>query len=870
MKNKKKIGFTLVELLAVIVILSIIMTITVPIILVQVKKAEKRSFGISVELVKKNTEDYLLKHELKRLPDCETDGFVNLEDLSLKNKENAFSLENSYVCYDSQQQCNYIYAISKKKNYKIEGCYDDSKITEIDKSVDYSIPQFTYFGYQYEADGSSVSVVVDVEIDWYDEGSDIKEELYRIKEAGSNNWSKWQSSKKFTGINFEKKYTIQSKATNKAGRSNFAKTTTEPILIGTPTCILQLDGTKGNSPYYKTNVNVTMTTSSVKELPISYSDIVTSSTPSYGNKITSGFGTSTFTVTKNGTTMLYGYVKTDYNKKSSCSKKVIKDTNPESVSITATDYTQGWSNKNVILKANIKEGEAVSGYRSSYTYQWYKNDEIISGATSSTYLAKESGNYTVKVTSKSGKAATSDKFNVLVDTVAPDTPTISAKNYGRSIDFRYSSSDSGSGVDHYVLNYINSTVMGPSSTKYESVTLSSNSNTYSINTQTSNTYKYYICAVDKAGNSKCSNKISIITYIGIPAAHRTEGDKIKYGTKYWRVIKDSGSSKGSYLTLIAADVAGYTSGGNDYNYANTYLNNPNLPYGYMASDSLIKEDCNIGGIKKQNGIYCITSDSGDAGYKYYTGLSSPYWIGSGKVVVPFSYSIYSGYNTHKAAVGAAGSFTHANPDKNKITATYNSFASVSDQNVLSTLYPSNSQTSFSYNGALTRPSWYGSDYFIYFMVSPRSSSRLSVSKYTVLFDCYGDPQDCRIGNDDSYQQFTGTGILSVKVCGGEYMSSYPYLSWKASSSSELLYGRGSSAFEFDSWSSSQSMTGVYVAGKSTSTTVSDSTYGVKRLYDNRSSSSCVNFGNDTISSVTSYFYYRPYIYVYESYDKDGK
>ena len=72
MKNKKKIGFTLVELLAVIVILSIIMTITVPIILVQVKKAEKRSFEISVELVKKNTEDYLLKHELKRLPDCET------------------------------------------------------------------------------------------------------------------------------------------------------------------------------------------------------------------------------------------------------------------------------------------------------------------------------------------------------------------------------------------------------------------------------------------------------------------------------------------------------------------------------------------------------------------------------------------------------------------------------------------------------------------------------------------------------------------------------------------------------------------------------------------------------------------------------
>lgn len=237
MKNKKKIGFTLVELLAVIVILSIIMTITVPIILVQVKKAERRSFEISAELVKKNTEDYLLKQGLKRLPDCEED-FVNLEDLSLKNKENAFSLENSYVCYKSQQQCNYIHAISKKKNYKMIGCYDDSEITEIDKSADYSIPQFTNFEYQYEDDGSSLVV----DIDWFDEGSDIKEELYRIKEAGSNNWSKWQISKKFTGINFEKKYTIQSKATNEAGRFKIAKTTTEPILEDTPTCILQFIG----------------------------------------------------------------------------------------------------------------------------------------------------------------------------------------------------------------------------------------------------------------------------------------------------------------------------------------------------------------------------------------------------------------------------------------------------------------------------------------------------------------------------------------------------------------------------------------------------------------------------------------------------
>ena len=861
MKNKKKIGFTLVELLAVIVILSIIMTITVPIILVQVKKAERRSFEISVELVKKNTEDYLLKQGLKRLPDCETDGFVKVEELSLKNKENAFSLENSYVCYNSQKQCNYIYAISKKKNYKIDDCYDDSKITEIDKSADYSIPQFTNFEYQYEDDGSSLVA----DIDWYDEGSDIKEELYRIKEAGSNNWSKWQISKKFTGINFEKKYTIQSKATNEAGRFRIAKTTTEPILEDTPTCILQLlEGTKGNSPYYKTNVKVTMTTSSVKVLPISYSDIVTSSTPSYGHKTTSGFGTSTFIVTKNGTTTLYGYVKISDNKKSSCSKKVIKDTNPESVSITATNYAQGWSNKNVTLKANIKEGAAVSGYKSSYTYQWYKDSAIISGATSSTYLAKESGNYKVKVTSKSGKTATSDKFNVLVDTVAPNTPTISAKNYGRSIDFNYSSSDSGSGVNHYVLNYINSTVMGASSTEYESVILSSSSNTYSINTQTNNTYKYYICAVDKAGNSKCSNKISTTTYMGLKAGNRTKGFKIAYGTKVWYVIADSGSTKGSYLTLIAKDAAGYASGGNSYNYANTYLNDQSLSNGYMASNRLIKKDCNNGGIRKQNGN-CITSDSGKNGLYKYSDLSNPYWIGSGKVVVPFSYNEYEVSNDHPKLAGAVGTiYRNSPPNTSAMIVNYSAVSEYKDFMSGQTINPNNSDTKFSYNGTLARNSWYASNYYKRITVYPyKEKNRLSFVGQSFSYD-FTYNTDSSVPNSGTGGSITNTGHLIVIPCGGGSYSSIEWIAENGNFNYKINYKNGNSNNY-----SGYSYQALHAAGKSTSSKIDDSTYGYVRTYNNSTDSSCVDFGYETVSSTTKYFYYRPYIQVYESYDKDG-
>lgn len=858
MKNKKKIGFTLVELLAVIVILSIIMTITVPIVLVQVKKAEKRSFEISVELVKKNTENYLLKQELKRLPDCE-DSIVNVKDLNLKNQEKAFSLENSYICYDSKQQCNYIYAISKKQNYQKDGCYDDDKITEIDKTSDYSAPRYNSFVINYQANG------LKIDIDWYDDESGIEKKLYAIKEYGTSKWSDWQESHTFSGIDLEKRYVIKSMASNKAGVKGYAEKTSDSITGDTPTCILEVnEGTLGNAGYYKTNVTVTMKTSHVLLRPISFSGPVTSTTPSYEHKTTSGFGTSTFTVTKNGTTTLYGYVKTSDNNKSSCSKKVIKDTNPESVSITATDYTQGWSNKNVTLKANIKEGAAVSGYKSSYTYQWYKDGAIISGATNSTYLAKESGNYKVKVTSKSGKTATSDKFNVLVDTVTPNKPSINAKNYGRSIDFNYSSSDSDSGINHYVLNYIDSSVMGASSTKYESVILSSSSNTYSINTQTSDTYKYYICAVDKAGNESCSNTKSITTYIGITAANRTEGSKISYGTKKWYVINDSGSSKGSYLTLIAADVAGYPSGGNSYDYANTYLNDQSLPNGYMASNSLIKKDCNNGGIIKQNGN-CITSDSGSNGYNYLTSLSSPYWIGSGKVVVPTGYTEYEQDDNNFLLTGAAGTTyktSHPNTKEmiSKYSETYPSKNYISGQ----TIYPNNSETNFSYNGTTTKTDWYGSTYYKRLTVNPHigHKNRLSFFGQSYSYD-FTYNTDTFVPGSDTDTDIKDTGHLIVIPCGGNY-SSIEFIAGADNFTYKLNYKFGGSSGSY-----TREYTEVHAAGKSSSTKVANSTYGYVRTYNNSSDSNCRNVGYSTVSSTTKYFYYRPYIYVKESYDKDG-
>ena len=406
--------------------------------------------------------------------------------------------------------------------------------------------------------------------------------------------------------------------------------------------------------------------------------------------------------------------------------------------------------------------------------------------------------------------------------------------------------------------------MGNSSTKYESVILSSSSNTYSINTQTNNTYKYYICAVDKAGNEKCSNKISTTTYIGIRAANRTKGSKIKYGTKDWYVINDSGSSKGSYLTLIAANVAGYTSGGNDYNYANTYLNDQSLPYGYMASNSLIKKDCNNGGIFKQNGN-CITSDSGNNGYNYYSDLSSPYWIGSGTVVVPTGYTEYEQDDNNFMLTGAAGTtYKTSHPDTtemiSKYSKTYVSKSYISGQ----TIYPNNSETNFSYNGTTTKTDWYGSAYYKRLTVNPHidHKNRLSFFGQSYEYD-FTYNTDTLVPGSDTGNNILDTGHLIVIPCGGNY-SSIEFVAGSNNFTYKLNHKFGGT-----SNSVTRTYTEVHAAGKSSSTKVANSTYGYVRTYNNSSDSNCRNVGYSTVSSTTKYFYYRPYIYVNESYDKDG-
>jgi len=64
--------------------------------------------------------------------------------------------------------------------------------------------------------------------------------------------------------------------------------------------------------------------------------------------------------------------------------------------------------KPVITKSGIKLSTSSTG-----TFQWYKENSLITGATGQTYTITESGNYSVKVTNQGGCSSISDKINAI-------------------------------------------------------------------------------------------------------------------------------------------------------------------------------------------------------------------------------------------------------------------------------------------------------------------------------------------------------------------------------------------------------------------------------------------------------------------------
>lgn len=100
-------------------------------------------------------------------------------------------------------------------------------------------------------------------------------------------------------------------------------------------------------------------------------------------------------------------------------------------------------------------GPIKIGAPSTYvTYQWYNNGTIIPGATDSTYLAVNSGNYSVTVTDANGCVIQSTPAMVIINTVPPIALTVSPQPVCSSGDITVNSNTSGNVTVTWTSNVI--------------------------------------------------------------------------------------------------------------------------------------------------------------------------------------------------------------------------------------------------------------------------------------------------------------------------------------------------------------------------------------------------------------------------------
>lgn len=126
--KRKKNGFTMVELLAVVALLAVIAAIVIPVSLNYVKRSKENAFYLNVqEIVKKVKEE----NELNRVKHCYYNYDLEDEDntIDLSNYDNIKHLTIlSYVDNENEKTKYAVYA-SEKETEEIIDAYDFDKIT---------------------------------------------------------------------------------------------------------------------------------------------------------------------------------------------------------------------------------------------------------------------------------------------------------------------------------------------------------------------------------------------------------------------------------------------------------------------------------------------------------------------------------------------------------------------------------------------------------------------------------------------------------------------------------------------------------------------------------------------------------------------
>ena len=521
----KKKGFTLVELLAVIVIISIIAIITIPIVLNNVTSAEKKSFKVSVNEVKRNVDRYLVKNDLKKLPTC-GDNNVVLKNIDFLKNRNVFT-DDSYMCYDEENACDYIYAKSNlKKSGKVilaYGCFDDIKYEEGQKENDDNLKKPEIANLSFVNTSSSISV----NVDWKDE-IDPDSVRFAIRKVDGGKLSEWQKSSEFKNLKNDTEYKIIVKAKNKRGIFGDAQDTTKTLDIDVPTYSKDVDTT-----YSDKDINVTIKYPAPRNGE-SYTYFYT--LDSGATWVETKDKTATIRFTENGNVSARVFDGTNYKDASEYIVNGIDKTTPScSVKVASgSKGNNGWYTSNTTIKLTTsKAGASGIEYStptlSSEEYKFKVSNGKI-GESSSSFTAD--GNFEVYGYVKNGVGKTA---KCTLDYKKDSNPTsvdvtLKTKSGSTYTQGNYSNED-------IVLTAVPKNSTSPSGYSYSWYKVGSENSIGSSKSYTATeSGLYYVTVTSGSGVSKTTGKFiinvdkCIISEVGISGKKATAGTSISSGT----------------------------------------------------------------------------------------------------------------------------------------------------------------------------------------------------------------------------------------------------------------------------------------------------------------------------------------------------